>query len=119
MEALVEAYPSLWQADSLTVQGPVRFLPGVSVKGSVTLLNSALAGERGCMWLGLEGDKVHGTNGLSFEVLDPEPPPGPRQTRAHARKTFAGTAEPLPVKSRMLVSTTVDLGEEAAKSKAA
>lgn len=44
MEALVEAYPSLWQADSLTVQGPVQFLPGVSVKGSVTLVNGVRVG---------------------------------------------------------------------------
>lgn len=47
----------------------------------------------------------------------------PQNTRnSHARpenKNLAGTSEPLPVKGRMLVSTKVDLGEEAAKSKAA
>ncbi|RMZ53938.1 hypothetical protein APUTEX25_004963, partial [Auxenochlorella protothecoides] len=67
MDALVKTVPSLWQATSLTVKGPVRFEAGVVIKGDVTLINS--------------------------------------------------TNEPLPVRSRILVSTTIDLAEES-KSKA-
>ncbi|KAL6783866.1 UGP1 [Auxenochlorella protothecoides x Auxenochlorella symbiontica] len=67
MDALVKTVPSLWQATSLTVKGPVRFEAGVVIKGDVTLINS--------------------------------------------------TDEPLPVRNRILVSTTIDLAEES-KSKA-
>jgi UTP--glucose-1-phosphate uridylyltransferase/phosphoglucomutase len=39
MEALTEAPPSLLHADSLTVKGPVRFLPGTSISGDVLITN--------------------------------------------------------------------------------
>jgi UTP--glucose-1-phosphate uridylyltransferase len=37
MEALVESYPSMVKASSLTVKGAVKFMPGVTIKGDVTL----------------------------------------------------------------------------------
>lgn len=37
MEALVEVSPSMLEATSLTVKGPVRFMAGVTIKGDVTL----------------------------------------------------------------------------------
>ncbi|KAK9829520.1 hypothetical protein WJX72_006308 [[Myrmecia] bisecta] len=41
MEALTEQPPSLLQAKSLTVKGPVRFKAGVVIKGDVTLTNDS------------------------------------------------------------------------------
>ena len=39
MEALTEAPPSLINAKSLTVKGPVKFVKGVVIKGDVTFEN--------------------------------------------------------------------------------
>lgn len=39
MEALTLAAPSLVGAKSLTVKGPVKFPPGVTIKGDVTFTN--------------------------------------------------------------------------------
>ena len=39
MEALVEDYPSMKDAKSLTVKGPVKFSKGVVIKGAVTVNN--------------------------------------------------------------------------------
>jgi UTP--glucose-1-phosphate uridylyltransferase/phosphoglucomutase len=41
MEALTEATPSLINADSLTVKGPVRFVAGTSFQGDVLVSNGA------------------------------------------------------------------------------
>lgn len=68
MERLVKAVPSLWQAESLTVKGPVIFERGVVVRGNVVLENAS--------------------------------------------------SEPLAVKSRVLVNTTIDLVAEHEKSDA-
>ncbi|KAK2075582.1 hypothetical protein QBZ16_001690 [Prototheca wickerhamii] len=68
MERLVKAVPSLWQAESLTVKGPVVFERGVVVRGNVVLENAS--------------------------------------------------SEPLAVKSRVLVNTTIDLVAEHEKSDA-
>ena len=43
MEALVEAYPSLLDCESLKVTGAVKFLPGVAIKGKVELHNQGKA----------------------------------------------------------------------------
>lgn len=56
MDALIKSVPSLWQASSLTVRGPVRFEAGVVVKGDVTLINSEQA--RGAGALGAAGHGV-------------------------------------------------------------
>ena len=42
MEALTLAAPSLVAAKSLTVKGPVKFPPGVFIKGDVTFINGAV-----------------------------------------------------------------------------
>lgn len=42
MEALTLKVPSLVDASSLTVKGPVKFPPGVTIKGNVTLVNGAV-----------------------------------------------------------------------------
>lgn len=39
MEALVEGYPSLLDCESLKVTGPVKFAPGVAIKGKVEVTN--------------------------------------------------------------------------------
>jgi UTP--glucose-1-phosphate uridylyltransferase len=39
MEALTLFPPSLVDASSLTVKGPVKFVPGVTIKGDVTIIN--------------------------------------------------------------------------------
>ena len=44
MESLVEEYPSLMEAKSLTVKGPVKFTKGVIIKGAVTFENGEAAG---------------------------------------------------------------------------
>ena len=44
MEALVEEYPSLVGAKSLTVKGPVKFTKGVTIKGAVTFENGEATG---------------------------------------------------------------------------
>jgi UDP-N-acetylglucosamine pyrophosphorylase len=41
MEALVEDYPSMKDAKSLTVKGPVKFSKGVVIKGAVTVNNES------------------------------------------------------------------------------
>lgn len=42
MEALTLKVPSLKDATSLTVKGPVKFPPGVTIKGDVTFVNGAV-----------------------------------------------------------------------------
>ena len=39
MDSLTLAAPSLKEANSLTVKGPVKFQPGVVIKGSVLVVN--------------------------------------------------------------------------------
>jgi UDP-N-acetylglucosamine pyrophosphorylase len=41
MEALVDGYPSLVDCVSLKVSGPIKFAPGVAIKGKVALTNSS------------------------------------------------------------------------------
>lgn len=42
MEALTLRAPSLVGAKALTVKGPVKFVPGVTIKGEVTFTNGAM-----------------------------------------------------------------------------
>jgi hypothetical protein len=43
MEALTLRAPSLVGAKALTVKGPVKFVPGTTIKGEVTITNGAAA----------------------------------------------------------------------------
>ena len=42
MDALTDAPPSLKQATSFTVKGPVKFQKGIVIKGDVLVVNGAL-----------------------------------------------------------------------------
>jgi hypothetical protein len=48
MEALTLRPPSLVGAKALTVKGPVKFVPGTTIKGEVTITNSADVCIEGC-----------------------------------------------------------------------
>ena len=53
MEALTLRAPSLVGAKALTVKGPVKFVPGTTIKGEVTITNGARVGlnnRRLCSW---------------------------------------------------------------------
>ena len=48
MDALTVAAPSLIQASSLTVKGPVKFAKGVVIKGDVLIVNGKHFYPMGC-----------------------------------------------------------------------